>query len=82
VQAAAIIGESIDETSAATTVMDKNRRIVQTAIYPYFCREGNEIHSGATLIQLILRSASRTRYHEWADIDGVLGMPFVTTKET
>ena len=52
-QAAAIIGESIDENRAATTVMDKNRRMVQTAIYLYFYREGNGIQSGATLIQLI-----------------------------
>jgi hypothetical protein len=30
VHAAAIIGESMEESSAATTVMDKNRRIIQT----------------------------------------------------
>ncbi len=47
----------MDESRAATTVMDKNRHMVQTEIYLYFCREGNEIHNSGTLIQLILRSA-------------------------
>jgi len=50
-----MIGESMDKNSAATTVMDKSRRIVQVAIYLCFYREGNGIQSSGTLIWLIMR---------------------------
>jgi hypothetical protein len=73
----------MDETSAATTVMDKNRRMLQTEIYLYFCREGNEIHRGGTLIQLILCSAAEPDTTNWPiSIEALgLGIPSVTTEE-
>jgi hypothetical protein len=36
VHAAAITGDSMEESRAATTVMDKNRRMLQNALYPLF----------------------------------------------
>jgi hypothetical protein len=43
VQAAAIMGEAMDKIRETTVEMDKSRRMLQTAIYLYFRREGNEI---------------------------------------
>lgn len=45
VQAAAIIGESMDETNARITVMDTDRRMLLTALYLYFNYESNQIQS-------------------------------------
>jgi len=45
VQAAAIIGESMDEINARITVMDRDRRMLLIALYLYFHGESNEIQS-------------------------------------
>jgi hypothetical protein len=45
VHAAAIIGESMDETNARITVMDTDRRMLLTALYLYFNYESNQIQS-------------------------------------
>lgn len=45
VQAAAIIGESMDETNARITVMDRDRRMLLTALYLHFNYESNQIQS-------------------------------------
>jgi hypothetical protein len=81
VQAAAIIGESMDKTRAAITVMDKKRCIVQTAIYLYLYLEGNEIQGSETLIQLILRFIPEPE-SLMDDIYRVRGRYSITTKET
>jgi hypothetical protein len=42
---AAIMGDNMDQTRAATTVMEKKRRIVSNEIYLYFYPNGNEIQA-------------------------------------
>jgi hypothetical protein len=55
---AAITGESMEESRVDTTVMDKNRRILQNALYPLFCCESNGISAVGRLNRLILSNAS------------------------